>query len=383
MSIKIYVSMILAVGMLFAVSGCSHGDQSSISSIQSVTKKTDVSTTAPELLKWPDSKLARLLPQPSFQYGKITDDKADSFEAIIKQVSPDDFESYVKACADKGFDIDYDKSDSEYTAKIQDGYTLTISYSNESMTVSVKETLCKVAVEVQCIKNLMFSQYDVELFLDDISQGVIEHGGSKTFHVELKKGTHKLLFKSTEDSDKTGEASADIAEDCSLKYELYCTRSGIDVTDNTEKKTAQQETSEPETKVPESSATEESVSYSTNTSSTVKNGNSGVYSYRSRGGTYYIYYIIDFDEGCVYYFTDGNGEEPSMRTKIDSGDLNHVLMITYHDGSDVWSEGLHFKYENQPNHLIMQDHNGFTYDFFPTDLIDALALRDKKGIKDY
>ena len=187
MSIKIYVSMILAVGMLFAVSGCSHGDQSSISSIQSVTEKTDVSTTAPELLKWPDSKLARLLPQPSFQYGKITDDKADSFEAIIKQVSPDDFESYVKACADKGFDIDYDKSDSEYTAKIQDGYTLTISYSNESMTVSVKETLCKVAVEVQCIKNLMFSQYDVELFLDDISQGVIEHGGSKTFHVELKK----------------------------------------------------------------------------------------------------------------------------------------------------------------------------------------------------
>ena len=72
-----------------------------------------------------------------------------------------------------------------------------------------------------------------------------------------------------------------------------------------------------------------------------------------------------------------------MRTKIDSGDLNHVLMITYHDGSDAWSEGLHFKYENQPNHLIMQDHNGFTYDFYPTDLIDALALRDKKGIKDY
>ena len=44
---------------------------------------------------------------------------------------------------------------------------------------------------------------------------------------------------------------------------------------------------------------EKSVSYSTNSSSTVKEGNRGVYSYKSRGGSYESYYIIDFDEGYV------------------------------------------------------------------------------------
>ena len=55
------------------------------------------------------------------------------------------------------------------------------------------------------------------------------------------------------------------------------------------------------------------VSYSTNTKEAVKNGNSGVYAYVDGGYSYDIYYIIDFDEGYVYYFTEGNGEEGCVR----------------------------------------------------------------------
>ena len=133
-----------------------------------------------------------------------------------------------------------------------------------------------------------------------------------------------------------------------------------------------------------SSASEDKpVSYSTNTMKTVKNGNSGVYAYRSRGGLYYNYYIIDFDEGYVYYFTDGNGETSCDRLKIQSGDLNDKVIITYHDGGDVWSYGLHFKWKNQPDHLIMQDNDGFEFDFYATDLEDALKLKNSKTIYDY
>ena len=125
------------------------------------------------------------------------------------------------------------------------------------------------------------------------------------------------------------------------------------------------------------------VFYSTNDYEMAKNGNTGVFSYRNRGSSYDIYWIIDFDEGYVYYFTDGNGESTCDRLKIDSGSLNDKVTITYHDGGDIWSYKLHFKYVDHPETLIMVDQNGFDWEYSTTDLDDALALRATKTIKDY
>jgi len=126
-----------------------------------------------------------------------------------------------------------------------------------------------------------------------------------------------------------------------------------------------------------------SVSYSTNTEDTVKNGDAGVYSYKSRGGSYDNYYIIDFDEGYVYFFSDGNGSDTCERLKIDSGNLNNVLIVTYHDGNDTWQNGLHFKWKNQPDHMILQDSYGAETDFYTTDLDKALVIKKEKTIVDY
>lgn len=125
------------------------------------------------------------------------------------------------------------------------------------------------------------------------------------------------------------------------------------------------------------------VFYSTNDYETARKGNSGVFSYRERGNSYDIYWIINFDEGCVYNFTDGNGELSCDRIKIVSGTLNDSVTITYHDGGDVWSYKLHFKYTNQPETLIMVDQNGFDWKYSTTDLDDALDLMATKTIKDY
>lgn len=125
------------------------------------------------------------------------------------------------------------------------------------------------------------------------------------------------------------------------------------------------------------------VFYSTNDYDTAKKGNTGVFSYRNGGNSYDIYWIIDFDEEYVYYFTDGNGESFCDRLKIDSGTLNDYITITYHDGSDNWSYKLHFKYENHPETLIMVDQNGFDWEYSTTDLDDALSLLSTKTIKDY
>lgn len=150
--------------------------------------------------------------------------------------------------------------------------------------------------------------------------------------------------------------------------------------------TTEDETEEDESEKDEISEQEDEdkpVFYSTNTRDTVSNGDSGVYAYKSKGGSYDIYWIIDFDNNYVYYFTDGNGDTTCDRLKIESGDLNSVVIITYHDGADEWSNGLHFKYKEHSEHLVMQDNDGFEYDYYTTDLSDALLIRDSKTIIDY
>lgn len=126
-----------------------------------------------------------------------------------------------------------------------------------------------------------------------------------------------------------------------------------------------------------------SLYYSSNDYDTATKGNTGVFSYKSKGGTYDVYWIIDFDEGYIYYFTDGNGDSTCDKVKIASGDLNYRITATWHDGSDQWSWYLHFKYKNSPSTLVVVDHNGFDVEFMPADLEKALKIRNAKTIKNY
>lgn len=72
------------------------------------------------------------------------------------------------------------------------------------------------------------------------------------------------------------------------------------------------------------------------------------------------------------------------RLKIDGRDFNSSVIFTYLDSdSSSWSKGLHFKYKNQPDHLILEDQNGFEYDYYTTNLNNALKIRDSTKIIDY
>lgn len=123
--------------------------------------------------------------------------------------------------------------------------------------------------------------------------------------------------------------------------------------------------------------------HSSNDREVAKKGNSGVFAYKKRGTYYDQYYIIDFDEGYVYYFCHGNGDGSCDRVKITSGNLNSYVLITYHDGGTTWQEALRFHYKNMPDTMILEDHNHYEYKFNATNLDDALKLRNKLEIIDY
>lgn len=126
-----------------------------------------------------------------------------------------------------------------------------------------------------------------------------------------------------------------------------------------------------------------SLYYTTNSLDIAKKGNAGVFSYQRSGSNYDCYWIIDFDEGYAFFFTYGNGNGTCDRVRIDGGDLNTHITVTYHDGDSTWQYGLCFKWANQPDRLIQTEPDGTQYEFVATDLSDALKIRDTMVIVDY
>ena len=143
-------------------------------------------------------------------------------------------------------------------------------------------------------------------------------------------------------------------------------------------------TEEPTTTAPETTTQKSNeLNYTTNDEKSAKNGNTGVYAYKKSGSNYDIYYIIDFNEGYVYRFLHGEQNSTCDKNKIVSGTLNDTLIIEYEDGGVKWANALYFKLKNHPEQLTLEDNDHFTYSFNPTDLKDALKIRDKMTIVDY
>ena len=141
-------------------------------------------------------------------------------------------------------------------------------------------------------------------------------------------------------------------------------------------------TREETTKATTKSSSAKGKNYSADDAS-YKDGNTGQYSYVKTGRNYDSYYIIDFDEGYVYRFTEGNSEGSAMRIPITKGDLNSVLIITYHVDDYTWQEGLCFKFQRNPDKIDVQQEDGTKDTYYETSLNNALKLLETKTIVDY
>jgi len=334
--------------------------------------------------------------------------------------------------------------------------------NSDETSASPESDTVKLYFDIDFVPNLVFSTYDIEVYVDDDKIGTIPHGEHFTYLMDIQKGKHTVKFYKDSDNDVSSSKNVDISNDCTFKCSLHSYASDISIDDykleedvtgasltmidvvgntldvarknlkdvgfvniksesdngkiimldsnwtvisqNVEVGTvadknieiiltchkeeysstsAEAETIAPTTSV-ETSVTSKSVSYSTNDKNSVKDGNKGLYSYKNLNGTYDNYYVIDFDNGYVYNFSEGNSSSTGDRVKIVSGDLNSVVVITYHDvDGSSWSYGLHFKWQRQPDHLVLQDEYGAEYDFATTNLKNALSILSKKEVTDY
>ncbi len=101
-----------------------------VSGIQSCMHKDDHKEEVTDI-KWSDSELARLLPEPPSKVGKVNLDSADSLIVDIGKVTQADFDAYVESCREKGFVVDYTRGDDNYIACDEAGNKLVVSYDPE------------------------------------------------------------------------------------------------------------------------------------------------------------------------------------------------------------------------------------------------------------
>lgn len=93
-----------------------------------------------EILNWPSSKIAGLLPVPESNIGKVEWEASYGFVVYVGETSEDDYNDYVNACAENGFTEDYQKGDDFYYADNIDGYHLSLRYEgNDTMFIRMDE----------------------------------------------------------------------------------------------------------------------------------------------------------------------------------------------------------------------------------------------------
>lgn len=89
-------------------------------------------------ITWPTSKAGKQLPAPKSTTGKFSYENDDGFNVYIGNTSKDDYNSYVKACSDKGFTVNYNKDDNFYDADNNAGWHVSIKYEgNNIMSIDI------------------------------------------------------------------------------------------------------------------------------------------------------------------------------------------------------------------------------------------------------
>lgn len=347
-------------------------------------KQMQIQLDAPEkydVLDWSAIDALKLLPVPQSDIGKVEENNEKETKVYLADMTTEKFQQYVNLCIQNGFDKNINSYDKTFTSQNADGYRLTAEYvGNKVVSIVLQEPEYEINLSVERVKNLIFSTYDVDIYVDDVFESTVGNGLTETVTVKLTKGTYTVDFVNAEDSEVYGQVKIDVSKNEDFAFQVYCYSSNIDI--ETVKGTVNNEVVRETTqiKVTDQYTKPEAVYYSTNDYETAKKGNVGVFSYKNLSGSYDIYWIIDFTEGYIYNFTEGSGDDFCDKVKIVSGNLNNRITATWHDGTDKWSWYLHFKYVNHPETLVVTDHNGFDIEFTATDLDRALSVRDTKNI---
>ena len=82
---------------------------------------------------FPIGQAGKLVPKPKSTFGKINFEYDNNFCLYLGKTPKSDYNAYVSVCIDKGFTVDYSKSDTHFYAYNSDGWHLDLSYEGNNV----------------------------------------------------------------------------------------------------------------------------------------------------------------------------------------------------------------------------------------------------------
>lgn len=181
-------------------------------------------------IKWSESEIAKLLPIPEFDLGKIEKDDVSEYSVYLNGISYDNYVKYVDECSQKGFNLDSTKTEKIFTAKNSDDYSLSIDYKGNSIVyILIKEPEYSIDINIEYASELFDDDNDIEIYIDDIDLGMISHDSTNTFNSVLNKGIHTVKFVNADDSSISSEIRVKISKQQTLDFKITCSDDKINI----------------------------------------------------------------------------------------------------------------------------------------------------------
>jgi hypothetical protein len=115
---------------------------------------TAIQPVSCEKYQWPNSDIAQKLPQPESKTGQMESDSSSGFMLDVCDTSKAEFDAYVNAVNDKGYKVDYQKTDDSYSASAPDGSTISLQYEmDEKKVMSIQAQAAEPASEQPSAKS--------------------------------------------------------------------------------------------------------------------------------------------------------------------------------------------------------------------------------------
>ncbi len=86
-----------------------------------------------------------------------------------------------------------------------------------------------VQIEIDCVENLFFSKYDVDVFVDESKLEKLDHGTAHTYSLELEAGAHTLTVTKTGNKKVDGVVEFTVSKDENFYYKIACTSQQVKV----------------------------------------------------------------------------------------------------------------------------------------------------------
>lgn len=217
-----------------------------------------------------------------------------------------------------------------------------------------------VEINVKCDGNLIFSKYDVDVYIDDEKVVTIKHGENYVDIVKLTDGKHTLVFKNKDDKSVEGKVEFLIKEDTKLNYQIHCNNDKVRIKElaDEKKKEEVQESKENENNK-ESDITEKN-SESLETTFPKENARRAVvvaftngYStdvFKKDGNTYDINKFHSYAEKPEYHIKiekDGNWTAKDEKTwHIENIELKTSYKLYFNTSLDITFDGKNYIISN-------------------------------------